>query len=158
GVTKFHVEDAHINEELRRQATRFGCPDSELDALVTARADALASFWTRVGSRADVQFSPDTGPHGGRAQRVQAKGTGHGIAQWTWLPLHRLRRFEFEIMARSPDLPNLTVALFARESEKPLASSMIKGLSPEWKKFTGTLTVPAELAADAAYKFSLAAG
>ena len=28
---------------------------------------------------------------------------GEGIAQWTCLPLHRVRKYEFEILARSPD-------------------------------------------------------
>src|SRR6266545_2908072 len=158
GVAKFHVEDARISEELRRQAARFGWPESELDGLVTARGDALAGFWTRVGDRDAVQASPDAGPHGGRAQRVQVKAAGQGIAQWTWLPLHRQRRFEFEIMARSPDITSLTVALSAQGKEKPVAIAALNGLSTEWKKLTGTLVVPAEQPADAACQFRITAG
>src|ERR1051325_4164287 len=48
GVTEFQVDPKRITEELRRQASRFGWPDSELDKLIEARADALASFWARV--------------------------------------------------------------------------------------------------------------
>ena len=56
-----------------------------------------------------VVCSPDTGPYGGRAQRVRAGRAGRGIAQWTWLPLHRVREYEFEILVRSPDVDSVTV-------------------------------------------------
>ncbi|MBI2946977.1 MAG: hypothetical protein HYY23_04980 [Verrucomicrobia bacterium] len=155
GVTKFQIEDSRINEELRRQATRFGCPESELDGVVVARADALACLWTRVGKREDIQPSPDTGPYGGRAQRVQVEAAGQGIAQWAWLPLHRQRQYEFEIMARSRTGGNLTVSLWAQGADRPLASTSVKGLSSKWQKLTGALVVPAELPADSSYKFAV---
>jgi alpha-N-arabinofuranosidase len=164
GVTKFHVEDSRINEELRRAATRFGWPETELDGLVQARGDALACFWTRVGSREAVQLSPDTGPHGGRAQRVAVKEAGEGVAQWVWLPLHRVRRFEFEIMARSPEVKELTVTLASaeasvdRESSRAFTSAAtVKGLSSQWKKLRGQLGLPDEARADGRYKLSVLA-
>jgi alpha-N-arabinofuranosidase len=157
GLTKFHVEDSRINEELRRQATRFGWPESDLDALIQARGDALACFWTRIGGRDDVQPSPDTGPHGGRAQRLQAKAGGQGIAQWAWLPLHRQRTFEFDIMARSPENVSLTGSLSAGGADKPAASAAIGTLSSHWQTFTGTLALPPGLPADVPYRFALTA-
>lgn len=155
GVTKFHADDQRINEELRRQTARFGWPESQRDGLVQARADGLASFWTRVGSAREVVVSPDTGPYGGRAQRVDVQAAGQGIAQWTWLPLHRQRRFEIEVMARSPGLRNLTVALSNRDASKPLASAKLAGLSADWAKLKGELTLPADAPAEGSYKFSL---
>src|ERR1044071_3752362 len=76
GVTRFHVEDSRINEELRRQAARFGWAESELDSLLQGRPEAFACFWSRAGSHDDVLPSPDTGPHGGRAQRVEVNVAG----------------------------------------------------------------------------------
>jgi hypothetical protein len=113
GLTKFHVDESQITQELRRQALRYGWPESELNGLVAARADSLACFWTRQGPRDAVQASPDTGTAGGRAQRVQVRAAGQGLAQWVYLPLHRARRYEFEILARSPDITSLTVGLTA---------------------------------------------
>src|ERR1041384_374424 len=43
GLTKFRVEDGRMNEELRRQASRFGWPQSELDGRVIARGGAPGS-------------------------------------------------------------------------------------------------------------------
>ncbi len=164
GVTKFHVEDGRINEELRRTATRFGWPETELDGLVQARGDALACFWTRVGPRDAVQVSPDTGPHGGRAQRVQVKEAGQGIAQWTWLPLHRVRQFEFEIMARSPEVTELKVTLASLEatgtgdgSRALTRAATVEGLSPQWKKLRGRLELPADAPAEGRYRLEVVA-
>lgn len=159
GVTEFHWQTDKINEELRRLARRFGWPDSELDNLGNARADGLACFWTRVGSHEAVQVSPDTGQHGGRAQRVQVKGARQGIAQWTWLPLHRQRSYEFEVFVRSPDLPSLTVSLTRPGEKEPIGDEVVvSGLSREWQKLSGKLRVKAEQPADAACRLSVTAG
>jgi alpha-N-arabinofuranosidase len=157
GVTKFHCEDERINQELRRLATRFGWPEKELEGLVAARADGLACFWTRVGSGEAVQVSPDAGPYGGRAQRVRVRAAGEGLAQWTRLPLHRARRYEFELFARSPDIAALTVALSAAGAEMPAVSAKVSGLSREWRRFAGQLEVPPELPADGVYRLDITA-
>ena len=104
GVTVFQSDPREIARQLRQQAQRIGWPEGELDRLVEARDQGLACWWVREGSIASVQVSPDTGPHGGRAQRVQVDAPANGIAQWTFLPLHRARKYEFEILARSPDV------------------------------------------------------
>src|ERR1043166_569680 len=51
GITRFYSDDQAISRELRRQASRWGWPESELDRLVTAHADGLACFWGREGGR-----------------------------------------------------------------------------------------------------------
>ena len=157
GVTEFQTRTARVASELRGQAQRFGWPETELEGLVQAREDALAAFWTRMGKREDVEPSPDVAPSGGRAQRLQIKGAGEGIAQWAWLPLHRIREYQFEILARSPGLRSLTVSLWSRGGDKPAASAAVQGLSPEWKKLTGSFTVPGDLPKADSYKFALTA-
>ena len=107
GVTVFQSDPREIARQLRQQAQRIGWPEGELDRLVEARDQGLACWWVREGSIEAVQVSPDTGPHGGRAQRVQVGAAASGIAQWIFLPLHRVRKYEFEILARSPDVAAL---------------------------------------------------
>ncbi len=157
GVAKFHSDDEKCLQELRRQASRAGWPESELDQLVRARGDGLACFWTREGPADAVQPSPDTGPHGGRAQRVQVKSAGQGLAQWTWLPLHRVRRYELEIFARSPDITALSLSLTAPGAGKSAAAATVPGLSPKWRKLMTTLEVDPASPTDAAYKLALSA-
>ena len=99
GATAFHHNSEQIGKVLQQQAKRFGWPESERDRLVEAREDALACWWIREGSRQNVQVSPDTAGNGNRAQRVQVSQAGEGFAQWTYLPLHRVKKFEYEIVA-----------------------------------------------------------
>ena len=157
GITRFQSEDDKIKTELRGLASRVGWPNSELDALVAARTDGLACFWTRQGSREAVQVSPDAGPHGGRAQRVEVHAAGQGIAQWAYLPLHRARRYQFEILARSPDLSALSLSVWEMEGKEPLVSSLIGGLSKEWRRLEGTIELDSKLPSESAYRLALTA-
>lgn len=157
GITRFHSDTAAIDGELRRQARRLGWPDAELDGLVRARADALAAFWTRSGAGGAVVPSPDTGPFGGRAQRLEVQQPSGGIAQWTHLPLHRVREYEFEIMARSPELTVLEISLTPDGSAQPAASATARGLEPSWTKLRGRLALPADAPSGVAYQFALRA-
>jgi hypothetical protein len=58
-----------------------------------------------------VEVSPDSSTHG-RAQRIRTQASGQGIAQWTWLPLHRVREFEVEVFGRAPQAVRLTLWRF----------------------------------------------
>jgi alpha-N-arabinofuranosidase len=165
GVARFHSAEGRITEELRRSAPRFGWPDAELDALTEARTDGLAAFWTRVGPRDAVRVSPDTGPHGGRAQRVETAGTDQGIAQWTWLPLHRARRFEFELLVRSPDLNALRVVL--RDARRTPSGDLhaqsvacetnVGGMTRQWGTLRGAIELPESAPTTSAYQFEVTA-
>ena len=157
GVVKFHSDRESIGRSLRQLATRWGWPESELAGLATAYDDGLAAFWTREGRREDVQPSPDTGPFGGRAQRVQVKTPGQGIAQWTYLPLHRVRKYEFEILARAADVSSLSISVTPVGTDKPAASASIRGLSAQWQKFTGVLELDPAMPAAAVYKLAVTA-
>jgi len=154
GVVTFLYERSKIEEELRRQATHYGWPQSELGDLVNARADGLASFWGRSGKPEAVVVSPDTGPYGGRAQRVEFKGAG-GIKQWAWLPLHRARKYEFDLLARSPDLAAVKVSLTCQGTASACAEATVSGLAGEWHKLAGTLTVPQDSRANVPYCLEL---
>lgn len=154
GLSTFQFEHEKINAELRRQALRNGWPEAELPDLTKARQDGLACFWSRYGATDSVRVSPDTAPGGQRAQRVEI-GPGEGIKQWTWLPLHRQRSYELEILARSPSLNRVRVSLLRDGAQQPCAEAKATGLSPEWRKVSGVLTVPSGEPADAAYCVAL---
>lgn len=157
GITQFQSDEAKIVQDLRRQAIRSGWPETELSKLVEARADGLACFWEREGERAAVQVSPDTGPHGARAQRLEVHAAGQGLAQWAWLPLHRVRRYQFEIFARSPNLTSLTVSLWTSATNQPVSQARVTGLSGQWQTLRGDLEIGASWPADVAYRLSLTA-
>ena len=156
GVAVFQSDPDKIKQSLRQYASRAGWPGVELTNLVSAYEDGLAAFWTREGPRGDVVVSPDTGEYGGRAQRVEVKSAGQGIAQWTYLPLFRTRKYDFEIMARSPNVTELSVCL-TPEGGNPAVSVPISGLTREWRKLSGTLELDSSVAADSVVRFSLTA-
>ncbi|MGO8678064.1 MAG: alpha-L-arabinofuranosidase C-terminal domain-containing protein [Limisphaerales bacterium] len=149
GVVTFQFGREGIEGELRRQALRCGWPDDELQDLLDARRDGLAAFWSRAGSREAVRVSPDTGPQGGRAQRIEFTNGGGGIKQWTWLPLHRTRQYEFELLARSPNLTALELSITPQGGAAARANAAITGLSTEWRHLTGTLTLAEDSRPDA---------
>ena len=150
GIATFQSEPDKIETDLRREATRWGWPETELAEMLTARKDGLACLWSRAGQRDKVLVSPDTGPYGGRAQRIEFKAAA-GIKQWTWLPLHRTRRYEYEMLARSPDLTQLQVSILADLSGKPAAAFVADGLKPDWVKLTGSLVVSQDSSPDKPY-------
>jgi len=158
GVTVFHSDPREIAHQLRQQAQRIGWPEAELGRLVEAREHSLACWWLPEGSIESVQVSPDTGPYGGRAQRVQVNTPNHGIAQWIFLPLHRVRKYEFEILARSIDLAALDVALFDRDAQRSCSKSTVRGLSGDWSVLRGSLEVGAQSPANAMYRLAITAG
>lgn len=155
GLTKFHADENRIAEEIRRLATRFGWPEHEIQGLIQARSDGLACFWTRLGLPDDVEVSPDTAPNNNRAQRVAVKRPNCGIGQWTWFPLHRTRKYEFELFLRSPDLQSIRVVVSEGTRDNTFASVVIDGVSQNWQKFRSTLEVPASFPLDKPALFSI---
>ncbi|UCG57965.1 MAG: hypothetical protein JSU70_00385 [Phycisphaerales bacterium] len=154
GVATFHFDADEIARIIRNGARRWGWPESEVGALVQSRKEALACWWTKLGG---VQTSPDTGPFGGRAQRVQAHEPGQGIAQWTWLPLHRVRKYDVMIWVRSPDIDAVSVAVFGPDGKDTCAKAAISPVTPDWRRFEARLEIPGDLPADEAYKFAVIA-
>jgi len=157
GIALFHHERERIAPLLRDRAERQGWPASERERLTEDYFDGLAAFWTRVGPRSEVQVSPDTGPAGGRAQRLEVKVVGEGLAQWTWLPLHRTREYEFEVFLRSPDIAAFTVGVDAGDSRTPLVKSSVTGVNEAWESKRGRFVLPDNVVPDAAWRLTLTA-
>ena len=155
GPATFHWERAKIVEQIRRRGPQFGWPEATLDRLVEDHDDALAGWWARIGSRGDVALSPDTAPFGQRAQRVEVRAAGQGIAQWTYLPIHRVRKFAFELFLRSPSITSLTVSLSAGEKLDAGASVVVPGISSAWSTLRGVVELNAGLSADTPFRFAM---
>lgn len=155
GVVLFHHERDRVAQQLRERVQRQGWPESGRERLTEDYFDGLAALWGRVGSRSDVLVSPDTGPQGGRAQRVEVKASGQGIGQWSWLPLHRTREYEVEVYLRSPDVTEFTVAVDTGDGGQPLARTRVVGVKGDWGVKRGRLVMPEDVAPDAAYRLTL---
>jgi len=157
GGARFQSDEEKIVEQIRNGAARLGVPAGEVEKMIEARADGLAHFWVREGEREAVRTSPDVGPHGGRAQRVEVRAAGQGIAQWTHLPLHRVRRFRWRVVARSNQISALQIALIPEGATVPLATAEVRGLSARWAAFTGEITLEPSAPAEAIYRLTLTA-
>ena len=144
-----------LRNRMQREASDAGWPEQEIDALGEGYFDGLAFWWVREGAREAVKVSPDVGPFGGRAQRVETSGAREGIAQWTALPLHRVRTFSYEITLRSPAASRCTLSVYLQGDELPLAEATFADVRGEWQTFRGMLAVPASAPADGLYKVAL---
>jgi alpha-N-arabinofuranosidase len=153
GVATFYYSREDIAREIRGGAGRWGWPPSEIDGLVKSHAEAVACWWTKLGP---VEASPDTGSCGGRAQRLAAREPGRGIAQWTYLPLHRIRQYDVSLWVRAPDVNALTVA-FSDSAGRVCAKAPIAPVTGAWRRFDVRLELPADLPDNKAYKFAITA-
>ena len=163
GGVAFEADLARIAEQARRYVEQFGLHD--LSLLMRDLSDGCAFGWVRLGGVEDVRTSPDYGPHGDRAQRVEILGDPSarplGIAQRTYVPLHRTRGFEFRLVGRAHRPVTLTVtlsAVVAGQAGPALASADVK-LGAEWQTVTGTLTLPpgADVDPEGTFEISLTA-
>ncbi|MBA7711802.1 hypothetical protein ES703_120768 [subsurface metagenome] len=119
GGNRFEYDPARIRDHIRRLTGRQGLTVSVIEKAIQEYSDGLAFWWCREGSPGSVPVSPDTGPYGERAQRVEVSSPKEGIAQWIYLPLHRARSFELDLTVRSPDLSTLKLALYSGDAAKP---------------------------------------
>ena len=146
--------EARIEGRAQRAAWPSAVPIRE------AYFEGGAYGWFRVGGREGVQLSPEVGPGGGRAQRVEVQhvsgGTSHGIGQWTYLPLHRTRQYEFRIVVRAIEPCTLELGIALADGQGvPISTTM--ELGRDWQTITGHIDLPDDLPADALYRCTLTA-
>ncbi len=155
GWPRILSDDNAIADNIRRAAERLGWPTAAVGQLVESRKAALGHFWIRAGEARDITCSPDVGPSGGRAQRVELRVGGCGVAQYTFLPLHRVRKYEYRIVVRSPEITSLKLTITAEGQDKPAGSVAITGVSTDWSTLTGSLELRTDAPADSIYRVSL---
>jgi alpha-N-arabinofuranosidase len=134
--------------QLSHHARWLGLPPG--NTLWSDYKDGAAWGWMRWGPKGSILLSPDAGPTGGRAQRIEigkvSEGQRYGLFQPLHLPLHRIQKFQFRIVARAIKPGNIQVALADLTPQGKigslLASQELK-LEKNWTTQTGTLTLPA---------------
>jgi len=148
-----------IRSAVRAQARRLGL--SEAQALWEAYESGGAYHWQRVGAAGAVRLSPDVAPSGSRAQRVEVLGERGGIGQWTYLPAHRTREYEFRVLARAASRATLRLGIAAPGADGcagPELDGQDVTVGPDWTAATGRLTIGDATPADAPYFVSMTAG
>ncbi len=140
GGTAAEGDRARIAARIQVYAERLGWPSP---AWLMEGYKAGAAFgWVPLG---EARLSPDVGPHGGRAQRVEALAEAAGIAQRTYLPTHRTHGFEFRLVGRAVEATPLELSLApVDESGKvgePLCRAQVT-LGAGWSTVTGRLDLP----------------
>ena len=158
--------DRHrFTERIMAYGRRQAWPDP--DRIVEAYLHGSAFAWYPVSDADDrlvtVQLSPDIGPHGERAQRVEVHpdlsnaspgpvGSG-GIGQWVYLPLHRTKTFQYRLVGRAIIPCEIELCLKAVDSPEIATSTRIS-LGSDWHTVPGLLTLPDDAPAEALYQFS----
>lgn len=149
-----------VDETKRRlesDARQFGWPASDALLMSDDYTAGLAAFWAKFGPNDSIRVSPDIGPSGGRAQRIEIISSESGICQWTWLPLHRVKSYTFRIILRSPNISAFTVRLYMEGQGKPVSAYHITGAAKCWKAFEGSLEVETGNPADVPYSVAITA-
>jgi alpha-N-arabinofuranosidase len=164
GGVALEARVSEIAEQARRISERMGLHDAEV--LLRDLDTGCAFGWARLGDVETVRASPDVGPHGDRAQRVEILGEGSGgalgIASRTYLPLHRTRGFVYRIVGRAYEPIHITLSIAhvdaGGEAGPALASAEVE-LGEAWGTHTGMLWLSPEAVLDPAgiFQISLAA-
>ncbi|MBN1249326.1 MAG: alpha-N-arabinofuranosidase, partial [Anaerolineae bacterium] len=158
GGVREETDRAWVEQRIEAHAARLGWPDPQ--RVIDAYFSGGAYGWFEAGDgvRTDVRLSPDAGPYGDRAQRVEVQeastGAPRGIGVWTYLPLHRTRTYNFRIVARAVTPCTLDLALMPTEAGGPGAAARVS-LSTEWQTITGALAFPQDAPPEALYEASL---
>ncbi|MFB6140689.1 MAG: alpha-N-arabinofuranosidase [Halosimplex sp.] len=143
-----------IRETVEEHGRPLAYPEStDTDALLDAYQRALAFGW--LPTEEDVAFSPDTGPSGNRAQRIETESAGAGVEQRTHLPLHRVDDYEFRCKVRAVE-PTTARVTVATDGGDQLAAVELD-VGEEWATVEGELELPSDVDPDGVYRVSLTA-
>ncbi len=158
GGTRAMTDRGAIAQRIRGHARWLAWPDPE--RVIEAYFSGCAYPWFRTASWNEVRTSPEVGPYGGRAQRIEVRhspnGAPQGIAQWIYLPLHRTRGYEFRLIARAVEPCTVDLVITKADDGQVMAKTTLP-LQPNWQTYTGRLQLPSEAPASALYQLSLVA-
>lgn len=164
GGFKEETDLEKLSRQIREHSRWLGIP--AVEALLEDYKDGAAFGWRRLGSKESILLSPDVGPYGGRAQRIEIRnvpgGKRFGLYQPVYLPLHRTQKFQFRIIARSMATANIQVTIAALDAKGQVSGTLASQdlvLEKKWSTSTGTLSIPASSysKADALFAFAVTA-
>mgnify|MGYP000462908539 CR=1 FL=1 len=137
---KIRVDEGFV----RRLAERQGWPDAA--PVVASYQDGAALGWFRLGEKDEVLLSPDAGPQGNQAQRFETAGragqSAKGIAVYTYLPLHRVRRYQFRVVARAAQPVRAELQLRSAAAPQSPIVRVPVDVGYEWDSYGGAFEVP----------------
>jgi alpha-L-arabinofuranosidase len=165
GGFKEETDFEKISSQWAEHSHWMGFPTGR--ALLEDYKDGAAFGWMRQGPKENVLLSPDVGPAGGRAQRVEilknSAGQHFGLFQSTYLPTHRTQKFQFRAVVRAVKPATIRIAIAALDGPGKLgrilaAQDLTLGI--QWATLQGTLEIPAgfSLASDSRYAFCITSG
>lgn len=135
-----------IDEIVREHGRPLAYPEeTDPEALLSAYRDGMAFGWQPIGN---VTASPDTGPNGNRAQRIELPSSGDGVLQETRLPLHRTSGYEFRTRLRAAD--PTTVSIGVRSNGDVLAEETVE-VTEDWEIYESEFDLPADVDPDGVY-------
>jgi len=160
GGVALEARVSEIAEQARRISEQMGLHDAEL--LLRDLDTGCAFGWVRLGDVEAVRASPDVGPYGDRAQRIEILDNGSGgalgIASRTYLPLHRTRGFVYRIVGRAYEPVHVVMSIAhvdaGGEAGPALASAEVE-LKEAWGTHTGMLWLSPEAVLDPAGVFQV---
>ncbi|MFC4990317.1 hypothetical protein [Saliphagus infecundisoli] len=121
------------------------------DAALDAYTDGGAFGWMRYGSANQVILSPDVGPTGNQAQRIEINEVGPdnsaGLRQRTALPNHRTQRFECRVKARSKEATELNLSLSVVDKDGTIGETIAStplSLDENWSTRTRMLGITSD--------------
>ncbi|ESP89749.1 alpha-L-arabinofuranosidase C-terminal domain-containing protein [Candidatus Halobonum tyrrellensis] len=149
------TDPGRVRETVEAHGRPLAYPEeTDSDALLEAYRDGLAFGWQPTDADA-VTASPDTGPSGTRAQRIETDTYDEGVFQETRLPLHRTDGYEFRIRARASDETTLDLSV------GPTGGAAVAEASTDvdgaWTTAEGTLALPSDADPDGVYEVRLTA-
>jgi alpha-L-arabinofuranosidase len=81
-------------------------------------------------------------------------GAARGIGQWTYLPLHRTRQYEFRIVARAAQPCVLNLCIAPTSGQGAACTTQI-ALQCDWQTITGHIDLPEGSPAEALYECAI---
>ena len=148
GGSMAEIDQKKIEAQANDWSRHLGVPESA--QLYEAYTETLAFFWSRLGTKEEVRTSGDVGPNGDRAQRVEilaGASPERGIAQWTALPTHRTRTYQYRVVARAqrPVAVKFTLSASADGGRtlSTLATTQFQ-IRDDWQTLTGNFEINAD--------------
>ena len=126
-----------IRDHIREFASEYGYTAG--NTLADDHFSGGAFGWVKSGPSESVNLSPDVGPHGGRAQRVETLGGQCGVSQRCTLQTCNVDEYEYRIVARSMR-PCILVLQVQGDGGEP--SSVTMNVGTNWQTFNGLIRVP----------------
>jgi alpha-L-arabinofuranosidase len=115
--------------------------------------------WFHFGNKTDdVRMSPDVSAAGVRAQRVEmlnaSPASPSGIAQWIYLPIHRIRNYSYRILVRAMKPCKLQLQISPYPGNSAVVNETIS-VETKWDSYTGKFVMPEGSNPDDVYAFSI---